>query len=1201
MKGKSEDSKIGGRVRLDSSSRMPLPPYGNGSSVASTVPVLPPELSSVLFALGDSIATRRPRYAELVTRSNFSFLRGGSSPEALVEAAKEAGLATVAICDVDGLYGAVRAWEAAKREGIKLILGADLLVSFATEVSVEAVRRVVLLVQNHAGYTHLCELLTLLHEHKLSDERPVLSSQWLRGREEGLLALFFPEPIMGKEAQAQADDRVIAAMLLARFEDRTASVVCLHKDGLDRARVMAALALEKSRLLPVVASNAVLYAKARDKQILDVLTCIREKCTLDDAGQRLLPNTEARIKGETEMLQLFGNYPQWLERSVRLSERCTFSFSELSYSFPCELPEGVTADEELRRQTEEGALQRYRGDVPGSVREQIEKELRLIQKLKVAPYFLSIRGVVQMARARDILCQGRGSAANSAVCFCLGITAVDPARSNLLFERFLSEERHEPPDIDIDFEHERREEVIQDIYAKYSRERAAMVSEVICYRAKSALREVGKVLGFSLEQVGRLSSLVSYWDDVASVTGNAYAARRLREAGFDSDDKRVQLAFNLARAMQGVPRHLSIHVGGFVLSADKLTQIAPIKPATMPGRTVIPWDKDDLEALGFFKVDVLGLGMLTALRKALDLIGDPRGVQTGLCAIDRLARIPAEDARVYDALGKADTVGVFQIESRAQMAMLPRLLPKKFYDLVVEVAIVRPGPIQGGMVHPYLRRRNGEEVIDLPHPCLAPILDRTLGVPLFQEQVMQIAIVGAGYTGGEADQLRRDMAAWKRSTKLDGHRERLHAGFRKRGISEEFSERLFAQIRGFGEYGFPESHAASFALLVYASAWIKVHHPAAFAVALINSQPMGFYSPETILKDAERHGVALLPICGKQSQWEMTIEDDVAEDAFAARGSSVDLAASGPRRPCPEVHATKRQGIRLGFCLISGLQKEVAERVIAVRGEAVTLDALVHLANLGRREREMLAEAGALEAWMPGRKRALWSARSARGDGLFAGLTLEAPLAETTLQMSEREQLVLDYARTGVSPNLQPMKLLRPTMPRNVYSSRDLSMLKKGQRIMTAGMVICRQRPMTASGVVFLTLEDEFGFLNLVLWNRVFEKLRTVVNGQNLLLVTGRVDRMQGERSKDKESEDGPVVETGVGEVSSKAETIHVIVEHVEPLEAGLRALAAKSQAAKRKVAPSGTIRDGSSKGKKESSAAEQRPLTFDSMSRDFH
>ena len=714
-----------------------------------------------------------------------------------------------------------------------------------------------------------------------------------------------------------------------------------------------------------------------------------------------------------------------------------------------------------------------------------------------------------MAKRRDILCQGRGSAANSAVCYCLGITAVDPARSSMLFERFLSAERAEPPDIDVDFEHERREEVIQEIYETYGRDRAAMVSEVVAYRGKSALREVGKVFGLSLEQVDRLSSVVSFWDGLSQVD-----PLRLAEAGFDVRDARIVQVLSCARKIQGFPRHLSVHVGGFVLSSRDLSEVAPVEPATMEARTVVPWDKDDVDALGFFKVDVLALGMLTAIRKALDLVKDDPVFAGKTNAIDRLAAIPPEDPTVYDALCRADTVGVFQIESRAQMAMLPRLRPRCFYDLVVEVAIVRPGPIQGGMVHPYLRRRNGEEKVEAPHPKLASILDRTLGVPLFQEQVMQIAIVGAGYTGGEADQLRRDMAAWKRHGGLSRHEARLAEGFKKNGVPEDFAKRLYEQIKGFGEYGFPESHASSFALLVYASAWLKVHHPAAFAVALLNSQPMGFYSSSSIVEDAKRHGVTVLPPCVHASAWDTTWLD--------------------------------ARTFRIGLREIRGLPEELGQRVVseALCAKYTDIADLTHRAGVRQDHLLALAESGALDVVTPedargrkGRRTAVWSALAPKEAPLFANARrettkrqkeasfdqsseLEAPFSPPMVMdvpelppLTRVEQLLLDYERTGLSVADHPMRIVRPRLSKGVLSSAELAKVRHGTRVSSAGVVLSRQRPMTASGVVFITLEDEYGFVNLVIFAKTFERLRHVAVTSTMLLVTGKVER-QAEKAE---------------------------------------------------------------------------------------
>jgi error-prone DNA polymerase len=811
------------------------------------------------------------------------------------------------------------------------------------------------------------------------------------------------------------------------------------------------------------------------------------------------------------MRALFGDRPAWIDRAAEVAEGLTFSFDELRYRFPsdglCE--RGESPDELLARLTAEGLARRYPAGVPAPVRAQCNKELALIAKLGVAPYFLSVWDVVEMARRRRILCQGRGSAANSAVCYALGVTAVDPARSNLLFERFLSAERAEPPDIDVDFEHERREEVIQEIYDKYGRDRAAMVSEVISYRGKSALREVAKVFGLSVDQQDRLASLVLHYD-LADVSQDA-----ARQIGLDPNDDRLIKAVSIARAMEGFPRHLSIHVGGFVLSAEPLERVAPVEPARMPNRTVIPWDKDDLDTLGFFKMDVLGLGMLTCIRKCLALLHD-RGILPGQIGpdepfdpIEALARLPPDDERTYDAICKADTVGVFQIESRAQMAMLPRLRPRSFYDLVIEVAIVRPGPIQGGMVHPYLKRRQGKERLAPPHSILAEILERTLGVPLFQEQVMQIAMVGAGYSAGEADQLRRDMAAWKKHGRLERHRARLLRGFEERGIPRRFGEQLYKQVQGFGEYGFPESHASSFALLVYASAYLKTHHPCVFACALLNAQPMGFYSASSIVQDAQRHGVAVRPPCVTASDWDSTLEP------ASASSSSSSLA------------------LRLGLRQVSGIGEDAARAVARARGERPfsSVGDVAIRAGLKKNELEALAEAGALEALAEGRRVAMWRARAPRVTGLFRAVDLEQEARDPRLPALDRmEQLLLDYGRLGLSIDDHPMRHVRPCFGdgdaaggRGVARAADLARMKDRARVRVAGLVIGRQRPMTASGVTFISLEDETGVANLVVTVPVFERYRHTLLHAKLVMVVGRVER--------------------------EGEVIHVLVERAERLE----------------------------------------------------
>ncbi len=1069
-------------------------------------------------------------WVELAARSNFSFLQAASSPEELVRRAASLGQDALGLADRDGLYGIVRAHLEAEQAGVRLVVGCELTIDPAGSLLVH--------VQNHAGYTNLCRILTESHARhpkaqrkKARDGQPAnlhagVALDFVCAHAEGLFCTALPRP-----RPLPAFDRAELERLHEAFGARLSVGAHRHLDGEDDRRLRAAREVHAALGIPVLAHNAVRHATREEKPVLDVLHCIREGVTLDAAGRALAPNAEACLKTEAEMRELFPDDAAWLARAREVADACRFTMRELRYRFPCEVPPGETPDQTLRRLTLEGARNRYAGPMPEKVARQVDKELAVIEQLEVAPYFLSAREIVEIARARDILCQGRGSAANSAVCYCLGVTAVDPSRSSLLFERFLSLERREPPDIDVDFEHERREEVIQEIYRRHGRDRAAMVSEIISYRGRSALREVGKVFGFSLEQVERLSSLVTWWDGVKDV-----GAARLREAGFAADDARVRMCLEMARAIQGFPRHLSIHVGGFVLSAAPLVEIAPVEPATMEGRTVVPWDKDDVDALGFFKVDVLGLGMLTAIRKALALVEEhgggvtPGRPRSGRSAIDLLAAIPAEDPAVYDALCRADTVGVFQIESRAQMAMLPRLRPRTFYDLVIEVAIVRPGPIQGGMVHPYLRRRNGEEAVDAPHPSLRPILERTLGVPLFQEQVMQIAIVGAGYTGGEADQLRRDMAAWKRNGRLARHQERLKTGFLARGISEAFSDRLYKQIQGFGEYGFPESHAASFALLVYASAWLKVHHPAAFAAALVNSQPMGFYSPSSILGDARRHGVESRAIDVGVSDWDCTLER--GEDGLA---------------------------IRVGLRQVKGLGEDAGRRVEAARKMRAfcNIEDLRARAALGAKEMDALAESGALDGLVapddtaaegaeertPGARRAaMWRVRAPRGEGLLAGVDLGDALPDLP-RLSRAEQLLLDFERTGLSVSDHPMRLVRPTLPPDVKSSSELALLPHGARARAAGLVICRQRPGTASGVVFVTMEDELGFVNLVLWSRVFERLRHVATTSAMLLAQGKVER------------------TSVGgKKGGASDVVYIVVEHLERVAMGKARVPAMSR-----------------------------------------
>ncbi|MBK8253347.1 MAG: error-prone DNA polymerase [Polyangiaceae bacterium] len=1011
------------------------------------------------------------RFAELLGRTSFSFLEGASKPDELVRASKERGLEAIGICDRDGLYGIARAHGEAKRIGHKIITGAELSIEepgiLLTDISATD-RRITLLAVDLDGYSNLCRLLTAAHAHHEKGIAGITVNE-IASIPQGLFALIPSEEHVTQDA--------ILGPITDAFGERALVYTWRHADTRDGDRTQIAKDAEERFGTRIIATNRPIMHASGRKRLADVLACIRHKTTLAEAGTRLLPNAEAILRSPAEMAAIFRDQLSWVERTVEIAQECLFSPSDLSYQFPSDdlKRPGETAIMALRRLVEEGCKRRYGANkTPEHVQHLIEKELALIEKLQKAEYFLSAHQVVEMARSRKILCQGRGSAANSAVCFVLGVTSVDPARSNLLFERFLSEERNEPPDIDVDFEHERREEVIQAIYDTYGRDRAAMVSEVISYRGRSALREVGKVMGLSLDQLDRLSGLAGYGGV------DPKNPHHLADVGLDPNDRRLQLVLELADEIQGFPRHLSIHVGGFVLSAGSLDRIAPIEPARMEARTVIPWDKDDLDELGFFKVDVLGLGMLTAIRKSLEFVHlEKHGDLNTFDPIEAMAQIPSEDTKVYDAICAADTIGVFQIESRAQMSMLPRLKPREFYDLVVEVAIVRPGPIQGGMVHPYLRRREGKENRNPPHPSLAPILDRTLGVPLFQEQVMQIAMVGANYTPGEADQLRRDMAAWRRHGRLERHREKLLSGFRKNGISQEFAEALYKQVQGFGEYGFPESHAASFALLVYVSAWLKVYYPAEFACALLNSQPMGFYSASSIIQDAQRHGVTIYPVCVLESRWDNV--KLMGESAF-----------------------------RLGFRQVKGVSENAGRAIESAReqGPFTSVQDFVIRTNLPRDEVNALAEAGAFDAISPQRREAMWRAQGPKGDGLFQHLALEKETLVGLPDLSATEQLTLDYEKTGLSVADHPMKHMRAALNKQrVKRAEDLKSMSAGTRVRVAGLVIGRQRPETASGVTFMTLEDETGMINLIVHKKVFDAQFQVARHSSMVMVSGKIER----------------------------------------------------------------------------------------------
>jgi error-prone DNA polymerase len=860
-------------------------------------------------------------------------------------------------------------------------------------------------------------------------------------------------------------------------DDRLSIALARWYDGHDGARERAVVGAGARAGVAVVATNPVRYHDARRRPLHDVLACIRLGTTLGEAGYTLAGNGEGHLKPPEEMSRLFAGHPRALARTVEIASRTAgFSLEQLRYQYPREVsPAGVTPMAHLRMLTVRGAGERYPAGVPAAVRAAIEHELALIEELDYPSYFLTVHELVEFARSRGILCQGRGAAANSAVCYVLGITSVDPARASLLFERFISRERREPPDIDLDIEHERREEVIQHLYARFGRERAALTAEVISYRGRSAVREVGKALGLSLDLVDRLAKSLEWWD------GEVNAAR-LRELGLDPADRTLRLVLELCAQVRGFPRHRSQHVGGFVITDSPLCELVPIENAAMEGRTIIEWDKDDIDAMGMMKVDCLGLGMLTCIRKCLGLV-NARTERAGGEPL-RLHTVPPEDPAVYDMICRADTLGVFQIESRAQMAMLPRLRPRCFYDLVIEVAIVRPGPIQGKMVHPYLRRRNGEEPVTFPSADVEAVLGRTLGVPLFQEQAMKLAMVAGGFSAGEADQLRRAMAAWKRKgDAIARFGEKLVAGMLARGYPREFAERCYEQIKGFSEYGFPESHAASFALLVYVSCWLKHHHPGAFAAALINSQPMGFYQPAQIVRDARDHGVEVRPIDVSFSAWDCTLE--------------------GP-------------ALRLGMRLVAGLSPACAEKIVDARAAGVFggLGDVARRAGLSAGSLRRLARADAFRSLGLDRPRALWGVQGLKDERLplFDGEPVDdARGGERLPARGVAAAMTHDLLATGLSLRAHPIGLRREELARvGVARASDLgdaTAYPHGRRVAVAGVVLVRQRPATASGVLFMTIEDETGFANLVVWPRTYERLRRVLRHSGAIVARGRVER----------------------------------------------------------------------------------------------
>ncbi|WP_084678903.1 error-prone DNA polymerase [Methylocystis sp. ATCC 49242] len=1065
-----------------------------------------------------------PRYAELATTTNFSFLRGASHPEEMAATALALGHSGIGIADRNSLAGVVRAFSylRAHRESVgdfRLAVGARLVFRDGTP-------DILCYPKDRAAYGRLCRLLTRGNSRT----------------QKGDCALFLDDLIEFGEGQhvILMENGAPPPALMEALHGRLWLAATALYGPRPRARLAGRVELAQTLRLPLVAVNDAHMHVADRRPLADALTCIREKTTLDEAGFLLSANAERHLKSGEEMARLFRLAPRAVEESARFIDALDFRLTDLAYEYPSELREGYASEQEaLEALSRAGAMTRYPKGAPQDVEKLLERELQLVAELKYAAYFLTVHDIVRFAREQGILAQGRGSAANSVICFCLGITEVDPTKHDLLFERFISAERNEPPDIDVDFEHERREEVIQYIYTRFGRERAGLAAAVTTYRGKSAIREIGKAFGLSNDLLGRLSSAAFGRGSDGS------RARDIARLGLDASELRFAKALALAAEIEGFPRHLTQHSGGFVITRDRLDEVVPVSPAAMEGRTTIEWDKDDLDALGLLKIDVLALGMLTCLRKGLDLLAQHYGI------VHRLSSIPAEDQRVYAMISRADTVGVFQIESRAQMSMLPRLKPNCFYDLVIEVAIVRPGPIQGDMVHPYLRRRSGKEPVSYPSKELEQVLGRTYGVPLFQEQAMRIAIVAAGFTPSEADQLRRAMATFKRAGLIGGFRDKMILGMTRKGYAREFAERCFSQIEGFGTYGFPESHAASFALLVYASAWMKCRYPDVFACALLNSQPMGFYAPAQIVRDAREHGIETREADINASDWDCTLEEKETRTSRPPESRPV-----GDKRLPLHPHHAEMAGdilgdcaIRLGFRQIKGLAEEDMRRLVARRGKGydsvrdVWLRAELSPATLTR-----LAEADAFASLGLSRRDALWAAAGLNRVGDKDDLPLLRDLAFAPLEpdahlppMPPGEEVVEDYRFLSLSLKGHPVAFLRPRLARHIIPCEALGRESDGRRVTVAGLVLLRQRPGTAKGVVFMTIEDETGAANIIVWPKLLERQRAEVIGARYVAVTGNLQKAEG--------------------------VIHVVAQRLDDLSADLRLLETM-RAAKREAMP---------------------------------
>ncbi|GGG70875.1 error-prone DNA polymerase [Salipiger pallidus] len=1046
-------------------------------------------------------------YAELCVTSNFTFLTGASHPEELVIRAAELGLEAIAITDRNSVAGVVRAFSALKeltrlRDEAREAAGpairsrrvtdhsarqeVDLGTTDAPQIppDLELPRlvtgaRLVLadsdtdwlaLPVDVAGWSRLTLLLSLGKRRAEKGDCLLHMNDLLEACTGMMLIALPPDPFA-----TRPDDGALRRMH-QRHPGRCFVGAAPRYDGRDQPRLDRLAALSQATGLPMVAVGDVLMHRAARRPLADVLTCLREGCTIDGIGTRRLPHGEHRLKPGHEMARMFHRYPAALRRTTEIARACAFRLDDLRYQYPDEAQDGEPAQDRLERLAREGLHWRYPSGPPQTITARVDKELRLIDDMGYAPYFLTVHDIVAFARSRGILCQGRGSAANSVVCYLLGVTEVPPESITLIFERFISKDRGEPPDIDVDFEHERREEVIQWIYDRYGRHRAGLTATVIHFRSRAAIREVGKVMGLSQDVIARLSGQI--WGHSSSAPDDD----RMRDAGLDPGDDRVRLAARLVSEIIGFPRHLSQHVGGFVITQGRLDELCPIENAAMEDRTIIEWDKDDIDALGLLKVDILALGMLTCIRKAFGLLADHRGLRLDL------ANVPTDDTRVYDMLCRADAIGVFQVESRAQLNFLPRMQPRAFYDLVCEVAIVRPGPIQGGMVHPFINRRQGKEKIEDLGPAMMEVLGRTYGVPLFQEQAMQIAVVAAGFSPSEADRLRRSLATFKRMGTIGAFRDRFVSGMLARGHAADFAARCFAQIEGFGSYGFPESHAASFARLVYVSAWLKCHHQAAFTCALLNSQPMGFYAPAQLVRDARDRGVEVRAVSVDHSSWDCTLE--ARPDGALA--------------------------LRLGFRQIKGLREEDAVWIVAARGNGYPdVESLWRRAGVGPDTLERLSEADAFAPLGLSRREALWQARALRAPAplpLFGsdgegGAEPQAHLPQMTLG----EEVIEDYLSLRLSLRAHPVELLRPRLegclPHSILN--DTARPVQGRAAIT-GLVITRQRPGTASGVIFLTLEDETGSANVVVWTKVYERFRKAVIAGRLLRVRGRLQRADG-------------------------------------------------------------------------------------------